>query len=85
MITRVFKAGDAAAVTIPGAILKDMGIKVGDRVTVNFFSEMKSITIEPVKKEKKYPIHQEFHGVVKEFIDRYQSALVELSKGRKTS
>jgi putative addiction module antidote len=80
MIHKILKVGDSAAVTIPKQVLKDMGVKIGDRVTVNYVADKKSVTIESLNKEHAYPISREFHGMVKEFITRYKPALDELSK-----
>jgi antitoxin component of MazEF toxin-antitoxin module len=51
MIRKIFKTGHSAAVTISAALLKDMGLKIGDAVKVELNPNKEEIIIRHGKKE----------------------------------
>lgn len=78
MTQKVLRVGTSAAVTIPKKSLKELGLKIGDRVQVNLDYKSKSVAIKPVIK-----ISQEDKKIAKlalRFINRYRKDLEALSR-----
>ena len=49
MTQKVLKVGSSAAVTIPKKSLKDLGLKIGDEITVEVNRERRTVLISPIK------------------------------------
>jgi putative addiction module antidote len=75
MTQKVLKVGTSAAVTIPKASLKELGLKIGDKVTVEIDKKKKSVTIKAADQ-----ISQELLDWTDKFIEEYKPALKALSK-----
>lgn len=52
MIRKIFKTGHSLAVTFPKEILADLGLKLGDAVSVETDKERQIITIRHGKKQQ---------------------------------
>ena len=75
MTQKVIKVGDSAAVIIPKKSLKELGIKLGDTVSVEIDKKQQRVSIQPIAKE----VDRELLDWTKKFIDRYRSALEALA------
>ncbi|MBI2086804.1 MAG: AbrB/MazE/SpoVT family DNA-binding domain-containing protein [Candidatus Zambryskibacteria bacterium] len=76
MTQKVIKIGDSAAVVIPKKSLKELGIRPGDKVSVDIDKKQRRVSIEPVIKE----VDKELISWTKKFIERYRPALEALAK-----
>lgn len=76
MIQKVLKVGTSAAVTIPKKSLKELGLKIGDLVTVSIDTKKRTVVIEASQKE----VDQELLHWTDSFIKRYRPALDALAK-----
>ena len=78
MTQKVLKVGKSAAVTIPKGSLEDLGLKIGDEVTVEIEKKKHSVVIRP---ERKVSVRQQHIAELTEsFIERYRGDLEELAK-----
>lgn len=75
MTQKVLKVGSSAAVTIPKKSLEELGLKIGDRVSVEIDKRRLTVVIEPAKKSNK-----ELLEWTRRFIRRYRPALEALAK-----
>jgi len=75
MTQKVLKVGSSAAVTIPKRSLEELGLKPGDRVTVEVDRKHKAVTIKP-----SYTPDAEVIAWTRKFIKRYRSALEALAE-----
>lgn len=75
MTQKIFKVGSSAAVTLSKRALESLGLKVGDKVTVDVDAKKKALSISPADK-----VNAELIEWTKGFIERYRPALDELSK-----
>ena len=75
MTQKVLKVGSSAAVTIPKKSLKDLGLKIGDRINIKVDKKGKRVVIEPTIK-----VDKELINWTSGFIKKYRSALEELAK-----
>lgn len=75
MIQKVLKVGTSAAVTIPKRSLKELGLKIGDSVTVAVNTTTRRMYIEPTAKVDKETIVW-----AREFVEKYRPALKALAK-----
>ncbi|MEK7567571.1 MAG: AbrB/MazE/SpoVT family DNA-binding domain-containing protein [Patescibacteria group bacterium] len=75
MIQKVLKVGSSAAVTIPKKSLTELGIKIGDNVTLSIDKAGKRVTIEAST-----IVDKELLQWTKKFVEQYRPALVALSK-----
>ena len=75
MTQKVLKVGDSAAVTIPKKSLEELGLKIGDRVSLDIDRVKKTVVIEPIAK-----VDRDLLDWTKKFISRYRPALEALSK-----
>ncbi len=75
MIQKVLKVGSSAAVTLPKKALRELGLSIGDDI---------SLTIDPSHKrvvvEQAIPIDHEMIVWAKRFIEQYRPALEALAK-----
>ena len=75
MTQKVLKVGSSAAVTIPKKSLEELGLKIGDRVSIEIDKKHLTVSISPVKK-----IDKEVLDWTRKFIERYRPALDALAK-----
>ena len=78
MTQKVLKVGSSAAVTIPKKSLEELGLKVGDSVTVNVDVERKVVSIRPVKALSGH--RNKIAKLTLDFVDRYREDMEALSK-----
>lgn len=76
MTQKVLKVGSSAAVTIPKKSLVELGLKIGDSVSVEVDREKKRVLIEASVKGG----DKELLAWTKKFIVRYRPALEALAK-----
>jgi len=75
MAQKVLKVGSSAAVTIPKKSLEELGLKVGDKVTVDFDKKSGSVVIQPIAK-----VDKELIDWTNKFVKKYRPALEALAK-----
>ena len=75
MAQKVLRVGSSAAVTIPKSSLDKLGLKIGDRVTVETDKKTGSVVIKPIDK-----IDKELIDWTDSFIKKYRPALEALAK-----
>lgn len=75
MAQKVLKVGSSAAVTIPKKSLEELGLKIGDTVTVAINRENKSITVQP-----SVSVDAETVEWARDFIEKYRPALEALAR-----
>ena len=75
MTQKVLKVGSSAAVTIPRKSLEELGLKIGDRVTVAINREDKSIVVQP-----SVSVDAETVQWARNFIEKYRPALEALAR-----
>ena len=78
MTNKVLKVGDSAAVTIPKHVLKEMGIQIGDKVTVTFHPESNEVVLKPVKVSHPL-VSDRVARLTTRFMDHYRETLRRLS------
>ena len=76
MTQKVIKVGDSVAVVIPKKSLKDLGIRPGDRVSVEIDKKLRKFSFTPTIKE----VDKELLDWTRKFIERYRPALEALAK-----
>ena len=75
MTQKVLKVGSSAAVTIPKKSLEELGLKIGDKVSVEIDKTTKAVVIKSALKDDR-----ELFDWTDKFIDQYRPALEALSK-----
>ncbi|MBI2024817.1 MAG: AbrB/MazE/SpoVT family DNA-binding domain-containing protein [Candidatus Harrisonbacteria bacterium] len=75
MTQKVLKVGSSAAVTIPKKSLEELGLKIGDRITIEVDKRRKTVLIRPTSRVDKKLL--DWTG---KFIERYRPALEALAK-----
>ena len=76
MAQKILKVGSSAAVTIPKASLEELGLKVGDRVSVEIDKKKRVVAIKAVSGS----VDRELVDWTSRFIERYRPALEALAK-----
>lgn len=76
MTQKVLKVGTSAAVTIPKESLKELGLKIGDRVRLKVDVKRRMVSIEPIALR----INAELLEWTNGFIRQYRAALNALAK-----
>ena len=76
MTQKVLKVGSSAAVTIPKKSLEELGLKIGDRVSVDIDRKSKTFII----KAREFKVDRETLDWTKKFIAKYRPALEALAK-----
>ncbi len=79
MTQKLLKIGSSAGVTIPKESLHDLGLRVGDRLTVEIDTKGKKVTIRPAKTGA-HAVDQDLLAWTDRFIERYRPALEALAK-----
>jgi len=75
MTQKVLRVGSSAAVTIPKKSLEELGLKIGDKVTVDTDKSTKSVIIQSIVK-----VDKELLDWTNGFVKKYRSALEALAK-----
>jgi len=75
MTQKILKVGSSAAVTIPKNSLEELGIKVGDSVSVEVDKKNQTFIVKPASAQ-----NLETRAWTKKFIERYRPALDALAK-----
>lgn len=78
MVNKVLKVGDSAAVTIPKSVLKEMGIAIGDKVTLTFHPETNEVILKPLKTGHPM-VRDRVVELTASFVNRYGDALRRLA------
>lgn len=76
MTQKVLKVGDSAAVVIPKKSLKELGLRPGDKVSVQVDKKQRKVLIKPLIKE----VDKGLIDWTRRFIERYRPALEALAK-----
>jgi putative addiction module antidote len=80
MPRKIFRTGNSTVVSLPADVLEQVGLELGDAVTVVADPEGQQIIITPVKASLP-GVRPDFLDRVDCFIDRYRPALETLAKG----
>lgn len=72
---KIIQVGSSAAATISRRMLEELGLDVGDKISLSANKERRSITIEPAS-----VVSEEFVSWTKAFTNKYHKALVALAK-----
>lgn len=75
MTQKLLKVGGSTAVTIPKKSLDELGLKAGDRVTVEIDKGSRTLKVKPL-----FDVDQKVLAWTEKFIAKYRSALEELAK-----
>lgn len=75
MTQKVLKVGSSAAVTIPKEVLREFGLRIGDRVQVETDKKRKVVMVKPL-----VVVEQELVDWTDAFIKKYRTALIALAK-----
>ena len=78
MVQKVLKVGDSAAVTIPKKSLEELGLKIGDRVSVEIDQKSRTVSIRPVRELSRQD--RKIAELTLNFIERYRDDLETLAK-----
>jgi putative addiction module antidote len=76
MTQKVLKVGSSAAVTIPKKSLEELGLKIGDHVSLSIDKARKVVTISAASES----VDHELLDWTRKFIERYKPALRALAK-----
>lgn len=75
MTQKVLKVGDSAAVTIPKKFLLELGLKIGDQVTIQVDKQKRVVVISPLLK-----VDKELLDWTGKFVEKYRPALEALAR-----
>ncbi|MBI2038973.1 MAG: AbrB/MazE/SpoVT family DNA-binding domain-containing protein [Candidatus Niyogibacteria bacterium] len=78
MTQKVLKVGTSAAVTIPKKSLKELGLKPGDKVTVEIDRKKRTVSIHSVRGITKR--QERIAKLTFDFISRYRKDLEALAR-----
>jgi antitoxin component of MazEF toxin-antitoxin module len=78
MTQKVLKVGSSAAVTIPKDSLKELGLKIGDKVSVEVDKNRRVVSVRPVSRISKR--QDRIAKLTLDFVDKYRSDLEELAR-----
>lgn len=76
MIQKVLKVGDSAAVTIPKKSLKQLGIAIGDDVSIEIDAQTATMSVSSLQKPDARQEH--ITALTLDFVNRYRSDLEAL-------
>lgn len=80
MWQKIISVGNSAAITIPKGFLKDVGVKIGDKVRVNTDSDTKTMKVEAKSSIKSSLLDKSFTKWTDSFIKKHQTLLEELAQ-----
>ena len=76
MAQKIIKVGTSAAVTIPKKSLEELGLHIGDEVSMEINKKNRAVIIVPHKTD----VDRELMEWTKRFIEKYRAALEALAK-----
>ncbi len=79
MTHKILKVGTSAAVTIPREYLRELGLRIGDRVDVHYEERETAIYLRPTRK-KKILVRRGTQKFLEEFFRHYHDDLARLAK-----
>jgi len=79
MIQKVLRVGSSAAVTIPKKSLKELGLKIGDSVSLDIDMGTKSVSIRSIRAPKTSARQKKIDTFALDFIKRYRKDLEALA------
>ncbi len=80
MIQKVLRVGSSAAVTIPKKSLKELGLKIGDSVSLHINAQSRTVSVHAVRAEKATARQRSVATMTANFIKRYREDLEALAK-----
>lgn len=81
MIRRLFKTGNSIVISLPKEVLDGLGLKNGERVSLELDREQHLVIITPVERPVAITgVNEEFARQVDAFIRQYRPALDEMAK-----
>ena len=78
MVQKVLKVGSSAAVTIPKKSLEELGLKIGDRITVDIDKNRKIVSIKAAEKLSKEDA--KIAKLALSFVNKYRKDLEALAR-----
>jgi putative addiction module antidote len=78
MAQKVLKVGDSAAVVIPKKSLEELGLKIGDQISVEIDKRHKGVFIRRFEEMSKED--EKIAKLTMDFVNRYRSDLEALAK-----
>ena len=78
MTQKLLQIGSSAGVTIPKKSLKDLGLKIGDEVSVEIDRVQKTVSVKPIQKLSHED--EKIARLTLRFITRYRKDLEALAK-----
>ncbi len=75
MAQKVIKIGSSAGITLSKTTLEELGLEIGDTITVEANKKNMTVTIMPLVK-----VDKELVNWTKNFIEKYRPALEALAK-----
>ena len=79
MIQKVLRVGSSAAVTIPKKSLKELGLKIGDSISLEIDTGDKSVSIRSMRAPKLSARQRKVDKLALDFIKRYRKDLEALA------
>lgn len=79
MIQKVLRVGSSAAVTIPKKSLKELGLKIGDSVSLDIDVRERSVSIRSTRAPKTSARQKKIDKFTLDFIKRYRKDLESLA------
>ena len=76
MIQKVMKVGSSAAVTIPKKSLEELGLKIGDTVTLTIDAENKVVSVRPTAHSEE---RDKITKLTLDFVNRYREDMEALA------
>ncbi|MEX1061535.1 MAG: AbrB/MazE/SpoVT family DNA-binding domain-containing protein [Patescibacteria group bacterium] len=73
---KVFRSGNSKVVSLPDRVLKDVGISLGDEVSIEVYEN--EIRLSSLK--KKFQADPEIHRLTQKIIKKYRPALEKLAQ-----
>lgn len=79
MIQKIIKVGNSAAVTIPKDFMKKSGLAIGDEISMESNSEMKTLMVRPKYFADKPALTPEFKQWLDKISKKYETVIRELA------
>ncbi|MBS1248669.1 MAG: hypothetical protein MAG431_00228 [Chloroflexi bacterium] len=79
MTRTIFRSGNSTVVSLPPEVLDDLGLRIGDEVSVVTDVQHNHIIVQPITSTSR-EITPALLDEIDQFIDRYRPALDELAK-----
>jgi antitoxin component of MazEF toxin-antitoxin module len=79
MIQKVLRVGSSAAVTIPKKSLKELGLKIGDSVSLQVNVASRTVSVKAIRMSKEASRQQDIVRMTSDFVRRYRKDLEALA------